>query len=232
MLSQSKKEENMPESFEFMQRINTRQFLLSTVRDLLPSMILSIVCMLIIYNLLHPYFPPTSIIPLLAASLCPLLANVVSIVRRRHLDVFAMMILLGLAVSILGALLGGNQQLLLIRESFVTGAIGLAFLVSLLLPKSFGYYFARQFMTANDPKKSEGFATLWETPYFQHVIRGGTIFWGLLLVGEFVLRVVMVLTLPIPVVLAVSPIVFNACIFVGIAVSAVWAKSAIQHIRK
>jgi len=87
-------------------------------------------------------------------------------------------------------------------------------------------------MTANDPKKSEGFATLWQYSHFRHVICGGTIFWGLLLVGEFVLRVVMVLTLSIPIVLAVSPIVFNAFIFGGIAVSAVWAKSAIQNVRK
>jgi hypothetical protein len=188
--------------------------------------------MLIIYTLLRPHFPPSSILPLLVASLCPLLANVVSIVRQRQLDVFGIMVLIGLAVSIIGVLLGGNQRLLLIRESFVTGVIGLAFLVSLILPKSLGYYFARQFLTANDPKKSERFARLWQHPHFQGVLRGGTIFWGLLLMGEFVLRVMMVLTLPIPVVLAVSPIVFNALIFGGIAVSAVWARSAIQHIRQ
>ena len=188
--------------------------------------------MLIMSNLLRPHFPPSSIIPLLVASLCPILANVVSIVRQRHLDVFGIMVLIGLAVSIIGVLLGGNQQLLLIRESFVTGGIGLAFLVSLIWPKSLGYYFAKQFLTANDPKKSERFATLWQQPHFQRMIRGGTIFWGLLLVGEFVLRVVMVLTLSIPVVLAVSPIVFNAIIFGGVAVSAVWAKRAIGHIQQ
>src|SRR5947209_19207282 len=110
----------MPESFEFMQRINTRQFLLGTVRSLLPSLIFSIACMLIVYNLLRPHFPPSSIIPLLVVSLCPLLANVVSLVRHRQLDVFGIMVLLGLAVSIIGVLLGGNQQLLLIRASFVT----------------------------------------------------------------------------------------------------------------
>jgi hypothetical protein len=186
--------------------------------------------MLIVYNLLRPHFPPASIIPLLVASLCPLLANVVSMIYQHHLDVFGIMVLIGLAVSIIGVLLGGNQQLLLIRESFVTGAIGLAFLLSLLLPKPLGYYFAKQFLTANDPKKSESFTALWQQPRFQSVIRGGTIFWGLLLMGEFVLRVIMVLTLPIPVVLAVAPIVFNAFIFGGIGVSAIWAKATIQHI--
>lgn len=221
----------MPEAFDFMQGINTRQFLLGVVRGLLPGLILSIVCMLLIYNLLHPYFPPSSIIPLLGASLCPLLANILSIVRQRQLDVFGVMVLLGLVVSIIGLLLGGNQQMLLIRESFVTGGIGLAFLVSLILPKPTGYYFARQFLTGNDPKKREEFAALWQQPHFRQVIRGGTIFWGLLLVGEFLLRVMMVFTLPVPVVLAFSPIAFNAFIFAGIVVSAMWARHAIKHIR-
>ena len=103
---------------------------------------------------------------------------------------------------------------------------------TVILPKSLGYYFARQFLTANDPRKRERFAALWQHPHFQSVLRGGTIFWGLLLMGEFVLRALMVLTLPIPVVLAVLPIVFNVLISGGVAVSAVWAKSAIQHIRQ
>ena len=67
-----------------------------------------------------------------------------------------------------------------------TAEFGLAFLVSLILPKSLGYYFARQFLTANDPKKRERFAALWHHPHFQSVLCGGTIFWGLLLMGEFV----------------------------------------------
>src|SRR5579883_1045633 len=162
-----RKTKNMSEPLEFMQQINTRQFLLSTVRSLLPGLILSIVCMLVVYNLLRPHFPPSSVVPLLVSSLCPLLANVVSIVRQHHLDVFGIMVLIGLVVSAIGVLLGGNQSLLLIRESFVTGVIGLTFLISMILPKSLGYYFAKQFITANDPGKSESFTVLWQHPHFQ-----------------------------------------------------------------
>jgi hypothetical protein len=47
-------------------------------------------------------------------------------VRHRRLDIFGIMMLIGLAAAVLAALLGGGQRLLLIRESFVTGALGLA----------------------------------------------------------------------------------------------------------
>jgi hypothetical protein len=222
----------MSEPLEFMQNMNTRQFLLSTIRSLLPSVILSIACTLIIYNLLRPHFPLTSIIPLLIASLCPIFGNIVSIVRHRQLDIFGVMVLLGIAVSIIGVLLGGGPQLLLIRESFVTGAVGLALLVSLVLPKPLGYYFARQLLTGNDPQKRADFDAFWQHHYFRRGIQGGTIFWSLLLLTEFALRVVLVFTLPIILVLAISPIVFNALIVGGIAVSAIWGRNLIRHIHE
>ncbi|MBV9230522.1 MAG: hypothetical protein JOZ18_14530, partial [Chloroflexi bacterium] len=162
----------------------------------------------------------------------PVLGNVVSIVRSRQLDIFGVMVLLGIAVSIVGVLLGGGPQLLLIRESFVTGAIGLALLVSLALPKPLGYYFAQQLLTGNDPQKRAGFAAFWQYPYFRRGILGGTIFWSVLLLVEFALRVVLVFTLPIIVVLAVSPIVFNALILGGITVSAIWGRNLIGRIQE
>ncbi len=47
----------MDDSLDFMQGMNTRQFLLSTIRGLLPSLLINIACTLIIYNLLSPHFP-------------------------------------------------------------------------------------------------------------------------------------------------------------------------------
>lgn len=220
----------MSEPLAFLQQMNTRQFLLNTIRGLVPSLLLSVACTLIVYMLLHPHFASSSLIPLLISSLCPVLGNIVSLIRRRHLDVFGVLVLLGIAVSVIGILLGGGPQLLLIRESFVTGAVGLAFLVSLVFPKSFGYYFARQFLTGNDAKKGVGFDACWQHHSFRQGIQGGTIFWGLLLLSEFVLRVVLVFTLPVILALAISPIVFNVLIVGGIIVSAIWARHIIQHV--
>jgi hypothetical protein len=147
-------------------------------------------------------------------------------VRQRRLDIFGVMVLIGLAVSIIGVLLRGGQRLRL-RESFVTGAIGLALFVSLLWPRPLGDYFARQLLTVNDPAAAAWFGALWLHVPFRRAMRGGTVLWGCLLLGEFALRVAMVLMLPV-VVLAVSPLLFNALILGGVAVSAVWASRVLR----
>ena len=48
------------------------------------------------------------------------------------------------------------------------------------------------------------------------------------MLGEFVLRIVMVPTLPVVFVLAISPIVFNVLIVGGIVVSALWARYIVR----
>jgi len=219
----------MIESQKFMQSIKTRQFLLSTLGGLVPSLLLSIVGTLIIYIMLSRYFPPSSIIPLLVATLFPILGNVVSIVFTRRLDIFGIIVLIGIAVSILGALLGGGQKVLLIRESFVLGAIGLACLVSLVFPKPLGYYSARQLLTANDPKKRSGFEALWQAPSFRQTVWRGTIFWGVLMLGDFLLQVLIVYTLPVVVVLIVSPIAVGGLRLAGLAVTIIVGRRLFQR---
>jgi hypothetical protein len=220
----------MPEPLQLLQTTNTRQFLLRTTWGLAPSLLLSVVCPLIIYVLLRPHFSTTSIIPLLVASLCPVFSNTAGLLKQRQLDAFGILVLLGIIVSVIGSLLGGNPQLLLVRESFVTGTVALVFLISLLAPKPLGYYFARQLLTGNNPRKKADFEALWAYPSFRHGIQGGTIFWSLLLLSEFALRLLLVFTLPIILVLAIAPIVFNIVIVGGIVVSIIWGKRIIQQV--
>jgi hypothetical protein len=220
----------MPEPLEFLKNMNTRQFLMSLVGNLAPSLLLSIGGTLILYALLRPHFSATSLVPLLVASLCPVFGNVVSLLRQRRLDVFGSMVLLGIAASLVGSLLGGSPQLLLVRESFVTGAAGLVFLLSFFTPRPLGYSFAKQFMAGNDREKRAGFDALWQHSSFQRSIKRGTIFWGLLLLGEFALRLLLVFTLPVVLVLVIAPIVFNSIIVGGIVVSAIWAKRIVQQV--
>ena len=221
----------MEESFDFMQGMTMRQFLLATLRGLVPGLLLNIAGTIIIYNLLIPRFPPASIFPLLVASLVPVLGNIISVLRHRRLDIFGIMMLIGLAVSGISILLGGGPQLLLIRESFVSGAIGLALLVSMVLPRSLGYYFARQFLTANDPRRMTEFRLLCQMPFFRTFLQRGTVFWGILMLGEFIVRVVLVFTLPVVLALVIAPIVSNALIIGGIIVSMLWVRRVVSHIR-
>ena len=74
---------------------------------------------------------PMQIKALAAGAIFPAARGVVEIVRRRRVDIIGTMVLAGIAASIIAAAVGGSPQLFLIRESFVTGALGVLALSSL-----------------------------------------------------------------------------------------------------
>jgi hypothetical protein len=140
------------------------------------------------------------------AAIYPALVAIGGIVWRRTLDPIAAIVLFGLIVSGVGLLVGGGPQILLIRESFVTGALGVLCFVSLLFPRPLMFYFGRWFATRGDREKSAAYDQLWERVHFRAANRLITIVWGFAFTGEFALRVVMAYTLPIPVVLVLGPV--------------------------
>jgi hypothetical protein len=153
----------------------------------------------------------------------------VSIVRQRTLDLIAALALVGIAVSMLAVLLGGDPKLLLIRESFITGALSIACFVSLLFPRPLMFYFGRYFSTANDPARSAQYNGLWQYPYFRFVNRVITVVWGVAYTGEFILRVILVYTVPPAVVLAVSPLMQGGITILTLAWTFAYARRAARR---
>ncbi len=179
----------------------------SMLRRMLPMLVLDGVLPFLLYLILRPRFASTSVVPLAVAVLFPLLGNALNLVRHRRLDTFGLLVLLSLGASLGVLLLGGNQRLLLLTRSLVGPAMGLACLVSLLLPKPLAFYMVRQFLTGDDPQPGAAFDTLWHSPSVRSASRLMTLVWGLAMVGEFVVRIVLVLTLSVVQVLALSQVV-------------------------
>ncbi len=164
---------------------------------------------LLIYNLLKGR-GASDITALGIAAVVPAIDGIVTVVRKRRIDLISALVLVGISISIIAVLIGGDPRLLLIRESFLTAALGVACFVSFLLPRPLMFYFGRYFSTGDDPAKVANYNAMWQYPYFRQVMRVITLVWGVAYVGEFTLRVVMVYRLSINQVLAISPIVFNA----------------------
>ena len=169
----------------------------------LPSLLIDGLCPYLAYTLLIAYVPGISQIMALAiGAIFPATYGLVGIVRRRHLDIIGAVVLIGIAVSMAATFVGGDPKMLLIRESFVTGALGLVCLLSLLWPRPLMFYIGRQFSTGHDAAEIERFNALWQFPGARRLFRVLTIVWGLW-------------TLSIPQVLVISPFVFNG-IFLGL----------------
>ncbi len=205
-----------------------RGFLWQSIRALLPTLTFDIAGTMGMYYVLLPHFGSTSIWPILGASLVPVISNVFNFVRRHTFDVVGIIVLLGLLVGLVPAVFGGSQRLLLVRESFFTGLLGVILLISALRQRPLAYYVIREFLTANEALPHERWDHLWRSGYFRHTIRAMTIGWGALLVGEFVLRGFMALRMNIAFVLGAGPVLITILLLIAGLFTAFWLAHAIR----
>lgn len=183
------------------------------VKSIAITLIINGVIPLLVYEWLRSYM--SGVTALSIATVIPLLDNVYHLIKHRRLDVFAVFMFVSFALGLAMALLGGDEQMLLIRESFVTAFLGLVFLGSLLFPRPLIFYFAMRFTVGADPVRTKAFADQWQYPYFRYVLRLMTAVWGVALLGEAIVRTLLVYSLSITQFLAVSSFVMYG--FIGAA---------------
>ena len=181
-----------------------------------------------VYMIVKGTFNTSDVVALSIGTLVPAALSIFHFVRNRRVDIMSLMIMLGLVASIIAAVLGGSPQILLIRESAFGALFGLAFLLSLFMHHPLFFYLMRHFRCGNDAKKIAIFSAQWNQPRFRNACRLVTVVMGLGSLGEFALRVFFVLTMSVPMVLALSTVVFPA-IYLTMAVWTLWYMRHIQR---
>jgi hypothetical protein len=175
------------------------------------------------YVLLRPKFGEVP--ALMLGAMFPAALELVSLVRHRRLDPLSTLNLVALTINVVLVASGGSARFILIKESFVTGVIGVGFLASALLARPAHFYLSRQFVTGNVPERVARYHRAWEqVPYMHTVLRTTTIVWGAAFVIEVVVRFVLVFRLSTPQMLAVGPIVFYAMLLGVIAWTVAYAR--------
>ncbi|WP_274651085.1 VC0807 family protein [Paenibacillus humicola] len=171
-----------------------------TRKEIIVTLIINIVLPYLIYSLLVKH--TSSLTALSAAALVPLCDTLYSLIRTRRADAFSGFIFFGLVLGVAAVLLGGDERFILLRESYLTGLLGLTFLISLAFSRPLIYYFAERF-TGRDPEMNDKWQRL---PRYRRVFRLMTAVWGASLLLEACVKVVLVYALPVPAFLAFSPI--------------------------
>jgi len=202
---------------------------LAMVRGLLPSIIVDGVLVFVIYQLVKNFTSASDIVALIISAIPALIFTIVVLLRQRQVDFIGVFVLIVIAFSILLSLITADPKLLLIRESMLSVLFGIVCLVSLLFPKPIWFYIIRYFTTGNKPDQIAVFNTAWQYPIFRTYIRNVTIFWGLIYVIEFPLRVAMIYTLPIAHFLAISPIIFYGITIAAIAYTLAYGRRVRQR---
>ena len=163
----------------------------------------------LIYRWAQPHYGETG--ALYASAIPPVAWSVVEFIRLRRIDVLSLFVLAGIVLSIVAMMLGGDSRALLIRESFVSGAFGVAFLLSLALRRPLIFYLARATIARQSEDGIARFEAAWaERPALRQSLRLMTAAWGAGLTLEMALRFWLVWHLSVERVLVVSPFVSYA----------------------
>lgn len=172
-----------------------------TRNQIIVTLIVNIVFPYLAYRLLLPH--TSNLVALSIASVIPLLDTLYSLVRTRKADAFSGFIFLGLVLGVIAVLLGGDERFILLRESYVTGILGVVFLGSLLFAsRPLIFHFAERF-TGHDPQMNDKWQQL---PLYRRTFRVMTGVWGVSLLLEACLKVVLVYSMSVSAFLAVSSI--------------------------
>jgi len=175
------------------------------LRAMLPDLLIDGALPAIAYQILSRH--GVAAVPALTAGAIFPAANIIrKLVATRSVDLIGAIVLIFLAIGVAASLLSGNVLFVLIKESFITGLVGLLFLSSLLWKRPIIFYIARQFVAGEDPERLAWWDGLWEHERFRRIMRIMTTVWGVGYFVEALARVGIALTLPPGKVVIVSPI--------------------------
>jgi hypothetical protein len=158
----------------------------------------------LVYTLAKPHIGEVHAI--MASAGPPMAWSLVEFARRRTFDAISVLVLGGIALSLIGYSLGGSPRLLLMRESLVTGLIGVVFLVSAGIRRPLIYVLANATMARRSAAEAEEFRAAREQPGFRRTMTVMTLVWGCGFVAETCVRAVLVFSIPVSRFLIIAPI--------------------------
>ncbi len=144
---------------------------------------------------------------IMASAIPPTVWSLAQFIRSRRIDAISVLVLTGIGLSLLGFSIGGSPKLLLMRESLVTGLIGVAFIGSAIIGKPLIHVLARASLKRQSSEDSADFETYRNQPGFLRVMNVMTVVWGAGFVLETTIRSALVFSLPIGKFLIIGPLV-------------------------
>ena len=168
------------------------------------EILVNVVLPFLIYN--YGEKPWGQVPAMLASSAPPIAWSVIEFARRRRVDALSLLVLAGIALSLLAFLGGGGIRFLQLREKLVTFGIGLLFLGSAAIGKPLFAYLMRAGFQRGGAASLAQFETISRSPQFHRTVTLLTVVWGAGLVAEAALAGVLVFVLTVRQYLIVAPI--------------------------
>jgi hypothetical protein len=146
----------------------------------------------------------SNLVALGAGAVVPAVGVIVQLITRRRLDGVGGVVVVSVLATIILSLITDDARFLLAREGFITAMWGLWFLATLrarFARRPAAFALARPLMEGRRAFGTGSWDGLWDTdPAFRRIWRVSTVMWGVGLLVDAALRVLMSYTLPVAVV--------------------------------
>jgi hypothetical protein len=187
--------------------LDVARAMIPPMREIIPKAVIFAVLPLVAYSILRHHVSSDAA-ALAIVMVIPVSAVLYERARNGRFDPIGIIALVGITIGLGGALaFHGNDLLLKLRDSTLTGAFGIVCLVSLTRNRPAMYFLARMFAGAGDPERLRVFDEIWEQPGVRDRFRQVTAAWGIGLLIEAAARIGLALSLSTQTFLAISPIV-------------------------
>ncbi|MCM2427950.1 VC0807 family protein [Streptomyces sp. RKAG337] len=178
-----------------------------------PTVLFSIILPWVTYGMLTDH-GVAQVPALLIISAWPVVEMMLYFAIHRRLDEFSIMILGTLLLSAVSALAYNSTKMVFIKDSALTGLLGLAFLFSLFAKRPLIFYFGRKFATDGTDAGVTAWNGLWDKyAGFRATQRMLTVVWGVTFLVESGIRIALTYVLSTDTMVGVSsvlPFVFTA----------------------
>jgi hypothetical protein len=143
---------------------------------------------------------------LIAGAIFPATATVTGMIRSRRVEALGIIVLVATAASVVGALWFTSPFLVLAKGSLISGFIGVIFLASLAGKRPLIYYAA---LAGQDEVTRHHANESWQTePGYRRLMRTLTLVWGIGMMCEASLRLVLIPVVPIVIFLPMSEVMW------------------------
>ncbi len=159
----------------------------------------------VVYQLAEPRFGDVH--ALFASMLPPLGWSLLEFFRSRRIDSLSLLVLGGIALSLLAFIGTGSARFLQLRENLVTGLIGLIFVGSAIIGQPLIYILARAIMRRGSAEDLKTSATLDDDEQLRRSMMVMTLVWGFGLIAQAGFASVLVFYVSIPDYLLLSPFI-------------------------
>jgi hypothetical protein len=198
-----------------------------SVREHLPSLVFGGALPIAVYFGVRGHVD-TDAQALVAAGSVSVVWILVQFVRQRRVDFVGAIVLFGFAVGVVSStLLGGNTYVLKVRDAFFTAIFGIACIVTVYTHDRPALFYVTRYLSAgNDPAKVAAYNKLAELETGRHTFRVLSVAWGIGLVVEASIRMVLAEALHTGTFLAMSPFITATVIGSLFAFTVVYTKRA------